>query len=82
MKREILLTKRMKHVSGCCPGHDTFPNDTYASRRSKKARARDKQAEHQAARSIQKRAIVADSALANVKDEPQVGARRAPKTEM
>ena len=55
MKREILKLKR--HVSFCCPGHDTFPNETYNSRRSKHARARDKQLEHQVARSISKRQL-------------------------
>lgn len=53
MKREILKHKR--HVSTCCPGHDTFPNETYKSRRSKHARARDKKLEHQVARSMAKR---------------------------
>lgn len=40
---------------GCCPGHDTFPDHTYNSRRSKKARARDIKIEHQLVRTIQKR---------------------------
>jgi hypothetical protein len=55
MKREILKHKR--HVSFCCPGHDTFPNETYKSRRSKHARARDKKLEHQVARSMAKREL-------------------------
>lgn len=53
MKREILNFKR--HVCGCCPGHDDYPGETYRSRRSKKARARDKKLEHQHARSLAKR---------------------------
>ncbi len=56
MKREVLRSVRAKHISGCCPGHDTFPAETYGSRRSKKARARDKQKEHQYARTLAKRA--------------------------
>lgn len=55
MKRDILATKRMKHISGCCPGHDQFPTETYGSRRSKRARSRDKAIEHRVARSIGKR---------------------------
>ena len=54
MKRDILLVKRGKHVSGCCPGHDTFPDDTYKNHRSIHARSRDKKLEHQVARSILK----------------------------
>lgn len=48
MRRELLDHIR---VSSCCPGHDHFPSDTYSSRRSKRARARDKKMEHQVARS-------------------------------
>jgi hypothetical protein len=53
MKREIEMLKGAV-VSDCCPGHDTYPVETYRNRRSKKARSRDKQIEHQHARSIQK----------------------------
>jgi hypothetical protein len=56
MKREILTHRRGD--CGCCPGHDTFPDDTYNSRRSKRARARGKQAEHQAARACAKRDLL------------------------
>lgn len=35
MKRDILTLRRGD--CGCCPGHDTFPNETYNSRRSKKS---------------------------------------------
>lgn len=55
MKREILTKKR--HVCGCCPGHDTFPGDTYRNRTSKHARSRDKKVEHQHVRAIVKREI-------------------------
>jgi len=37
--------------SGCCPGHDKFPPDTYANRRSKKARAKSKRISHKRERS-------------------------------
>lgn len=57
MKRELFLVKIRKHVNGCCPGHDDFPNETYRSSRSKKARARDKKLEHQYARSLIKRKL-------------------------
>lgn len=56
MKREILHHSPFNwNISGCCPGHDVYPSETYKSRRSKKARARDKKLEHQHARSIAKR---------------------------
>jgi len=61
MKRDILATKRMKHISGCCPGHDQFPVETYGSRLSQRARSRHKKVEHQAARSIAKRALREDT---------------------
>ena len=35
---------------GCCPGHDKFPNETYGSRRSKKARAKTNRIAHKRAR--------------------------------
>ena len=44
MKREILKFKCGS--CGCCPGHDTFPDDTYGNRRSKKARTRDRKIEN------------------------------------
>jgi hypothetical protein len=62
MRREIASFKRQ--VSGCCPGHDTFPCETYSSNRSKRARARDKQLEHQMARSLHKRALQRDLSAA------------------
>ncbi|MBF0108751.1 MAG: hypothetical protein HQL76_06210 [Magnetococcales bacterium] len=34
----------------CCPGHDTFPWDTYRNRRSKKAQTRDTKIAHRLAR--------------------------------
>lgn len=44
--------------SWCCPGHDTWPCETYKNRRSKRARARDKRNEHQLARTIANRNIL------------------------
>lgn len=32
--------------TGCCPGHDKFPTDTFKGRASVKARGRDKAAAH------------------------------------
>lgn len=51
MRREIRTIKGHV-VSGCCPGHDDYPNDSYSNRRSKKARSRDKAREHRTARRI------------------------------
>lgn len=50
--RDILKIKR--GVSSCCPGHDSYPNQTYRNRRSKKARARGIKQEHRAFRRIMK----------------------------
>ncbi len=69
MKREI--TTHRPHVSGCCPGHDEFPNDSYRNRRSKKARARDIKREHKAARSIARRKLQADVAAHHKNGEHQ-----------
>lgn len=55
MKRELLNYKR--GVSGCCPGHDEFPCDTYKNNRSKRARSRDKKREHQLVRVLQSRQL-------------------------
>lgn len=46
-----------REARGCCPGHDTFPADTYNNRQSKKARARDKKLSHQIARARAKAAM-------------------------
>ena len=54
MKREILNHKLRRTVNGSCPGHDDWPDETYRSRRSKRARSRDKQKEHQLARTFTK----------------------------
>lgn len=51
MKREIINYTK---VGRCCPGHDNYPCETYSSRRSKKARARDKAKEHRHARRASK----------------------------
>lgn len=53
MKREI-DTLRSGH-SGCCPGHDDYPTEKYSSRRSTKARSRDKTKEHKHVRTLNKR---------------------------
>lgn len=55
MKRELLNFKR--GVSGCCPGHDQFPCETYNNNRSKRARSRDKKREHQLVRVLQNRQL-------------------------
>lgn len=36
--------------SGCCPGHDKFPRETYGSRASKKAKRKTDQLANQRAR--------------------------------
>lgn len=61
MRRQILMVKLHKMIGGCCPGHDEWPDDTYRSRRSKRARARDKKHEHKLARSILKRQLAKES---------------------
>lgn len=53
MKRE--LEQYGYHTGRCCPGHDKYPTESYATRTSKHARSRDKKAEHQHARTIRKR---------------------------
>ena len=58
MRRELLSIKCKSCVNGCCPGHDDFPNQTYRSRRSKAARARDKAVEHRYARRILNRKVL------------------------
>ena len=55
MKREILNYRRGD--SGCCPGHDKFPTETYNSRRSKKARSRNRQIENQVVRQLNKKEL-------------------------
>lgn len=44
------LVDKIKRYYNCCPGHDDFPTETYNSRRSKKARARDRGKENRYAR--------------------------------
>ena len=51
------LLKIRRGDCGCCPGHDKFPNETYNSRRSKKARSRDIKKEHRVVRRILKQEI-------------------------
>lgn len=54
MKRELDAIHRFH--SDCCPGHDDYPNDTYSSNRSKRARAKGKTKEHKYVRTLVKRA--------------------------
>ncbi|EBQ4063370.1 hypothetical protein BA096_01305 [Salmonella enterica] len=51
MKREINDVTNPGH---CCPGHDTYPADTFSSKRSKHARARDIKKEHRHVRRVKK----------------------------
>ena len=48
MKREI--RKIHPKCADCCPGHDTYPNDTYSNVRSKRARSKGKKKEHREVR--------------------------------
>ena len=60
MRRELMECKFQKDVNGCCPGHDTYPDEKYSSRRSVHARSRDKKIEHQHARALKKHALLAE----------------------
>jgi hypothetical protein len=40
---------------GCCPGHDTFPRDSYKNSRSKRAHRRDTKIAHRRARRVAKK---------------------------
>ena len=51
------LNKLKRGHSGCCPGHDEYPTGSYKGRKSKKARAKGKQAEHQYVRTLQTRQL-------------------------
>lgn len=62
MKREILKLKR--HVCGCCPGHDDYPNESYKSSRSKHARSRDIKKEHRHARRVQRQNLAKELNIA------------------
>lgn len=55
MKRDILNMDRK--VSGCCPGHDRFPDSTYKSRRSKKARSQGMKIERRYVRRVHKQQL-------------------------
>ena len=54
MKRELKYIKRVRHVNGCCPGHDDFPDEAYRNRKSKRARSKGKKREHRYVRRIRK----------------------------
>jgi hypothetical protein len=51
MKRQISTIPHALTCS-CCPGHDKWPHQTYKSRRSKAARARDIKKEHRYVRRV------------------------------
>ncbi|AMQ66119.1 hypothetical protein AAY80_143 [Stenotrophomonas phage vB_SmaS-DLP_6] len=55
MKREI---KRHIRLGDCCPGHDKYPNDSYANNRSKRARARGIAKEHRHARRLVRQEMI------------------------
>lgn len=46
MRREILYLKRYAHISGDAPMVDSYPDDSYNGRKSKKARRKGKKLEH------------------------------------
>lgn len=46
-----------RYDQDCCPGHSTFPKDTYKNRRSKKAQTRDTKIAHRRERRIAKSKI-------------------------
>jgi len=58
MKRELKQLKPRQDE--CCPGHDTWPNETYRNRRSKKARAQGIKKEHKYVRTLAKRKLLSD----------------------
>jgi len=55
MKRLILTFNR--RVSGCCPGHDNYPNEKYKNNLSTKARSRHIKKEHKYVRTLQEREL-------------------------
>ena len=63
MKRQILEHKRFKFISGCCPGHDQYPVETYNGKTSKKARSKGIKKEHRVARRISKQNLRALSSV-------------------
>lgn len=52
MRREIETAKLRRNISGCCPGHDDYPNQSYKNRRSKAARSEGIKKEHRAFRRV------------------------------
>jgi hypothetical protein len=57
MRREIEQLWSPRKLDECCPGHDRWPNDTYRSNRSKRARSRDIGREHRYVRRQRKLAL-------------------------
>jgi hypothetical protein len=55
MKREI--RQLVSNMDDCCPGHDSYPSDTYSSRRSKKARSKGIKREHKYVRHLVKQEL-------------------------
>ncbi len=43
--------------SGCCPGHDKFPGETYENNRSKRAQTRDTAVQHRRGRRSDKQRL-------------------------
>jgi hypothetical protein len=54
MRRELAFIDGALKGCGCCPGHDTWPNEVYKNRRSIRARARDIKREHRYVRRVLK----------------------------
>ena len=61
MKRELkTLAPRQDE---CCPGHDSYPNDTYGNNRSKKARSKGKKKEHKYVRTLVRRLLLKEGSF-------------------
>jgi 3'-phosphoadenosine 5'-phosphosulfate sulfotransferase (PAPS reductase)/FAD synthetase len=62
MKRELLqISGKHRYGCWCCPGHDKWPDETYKNNRSKRARSRDKKAEHQLVRTVTNREMLKET---------------------
>jgi len=58
MKREYKDIHLLKQLNWCCPGHDTYPCDTYRNNKSKRARSRDKKKEHRYVRRYKRQNMI------------------------
>lgn len=47
-----------KYHQDCCPGHSTYPKDTYNNRRSKRAQTRDTKIAHRVERRNIKKKLI------------------------